>query len=362
MKLAEFDPTSLQALKFSNLATMNSPPALQKNGMTDQAPALASGMPPQRKRPTVVDGAFIEPEWNREPTTHGSFNSDTVNRIVKAQLEEASRASSEKSGSSRSSLHRSNAKRASNSTTSSVQTPGPQKYKSRRYYQNNLTDEDRQALTVSELNHNLREWTNADLANYHASRPELIPSDEQREGRIQVFLNERRRSERMVFKVAHQSKQIVGSPLVRLEVVDEDEDETYEVQARNAASRPSNPRVSSTPNLSLTPTSPSAESSQSSFRFPDSQSSSGRRPGLRPGDRYSFVSSSTSVDTQDFVARPDATFDSFLAPHKSGKGEAHKDSDQARKPGDPVKPSRRLSMPQLKKRVSQTFSFKSKKK
>jgi hypothetical protein len=227
-----------------------------------------------------------------------------------------------------------------------------------------LTDEDRQALAVGELNHNHREWTNADLANYHASRPELIPSDERREERIEVFLNERRRSERMVFRVADQSKQIVGSPLIRLEVVDEDEheDETYEAQARNAASRPSNPRVSSTPNLSLTPTSPSAETSQSSFRFPDSQSSSGRRPGLRPGDRYSFVSSSTSVDTQDFVASPDVTFDSFLAPHKSGKGEAHKDSDQARKPGDPVKPSRRLSMPQLKKRVSRTFSFKSKKK
>ena len=74
-----------------------------------------------------------------------------------------------------------------------------------------------------------------------------------------------------------------------------------------------------------------------------------------------MVSSATSLDSQDFVARPDVTFDTFLAPHKSGKGEAYKDSEQARKEGDPVKRSRRLSMPQLKKRVSQTFSLKSKK-
>ena len=365
VKLEESDSTLVQALKFSDLETMTLRITHQKHALSSRASARASTMPSQRKRPTVVDGARIEPEWDRKPSTRGSFTNDTLDRIAQAQAEETSRTPSGISDSPPPSLGHSS---DSSSAISSAQSSISKKYTGSRYYAHNLTDEDHHALAVGELNHNLREWSASDLVNYHADRIELVPASDEREERIEVIIREKYKSERLLLKAARQSRlSFVGSPLVRLEVVQEDdhEDKTYKAQVRSESTQSMvDLRAVSTPSLPLSPMSPSSQVSGELFPSPITQASAGRRPGFQQAYRFSRLSSSFSVDTE-YVARPDVTFDSFLAPHVSGKGETHKDSDNAKKEGDPQKRSRRLSrvpsMPELKKRVSQTFSFKSKK-
>ncbi|KAF1978023.1 hypothetical protein BU23DRAFT_550141 [Bimuria novae-zelandiae CBS 107.79] len=166
-------------------------------------------------------------------------------------------------------------------------------------------------------------------------------------------------------------------------------------------------RAVSTPSLPLTPTSPTLQTSQDSFPFPTAEPKRGRQnfynhnsqseffdrqtpcgsmeqspyssdtsrnssrhrvsqwPDrhhvVRKADRSSRARSSLTPDGRPYVAKADVTFDSFLAPHASGKGETHRDSQYVKKGREPRSFSRRLSkmpsMPQLKKRASQAFSF-----
>ncbi|KAL1605375.1 hypothetical protein SLS60_004923 [Paraconiothyrium brasiliense] len=287
--------------------------------------------------------------------------------------------------------------------SASMQSLSSQQPVSRRYYSSSLSDEDRTALAIGELNHNLREWTGNKLVQYHVSRIELVPYTDKRQEIIAVLLDEKRGGERFMLKSAQQAKRFVGSPLTKLEMIKEVE--AYNVQTRDEDSRAMvDLRTVSTPSLPLSPISPTPQFSQESFPFPvveaqnmrkstfGSVQNSGSRPPLSPVDHSPYTSessrdssrnrgrardrrplvrkadrnpnrilSSLAPDALPYFPKADVTFDTFLAPHASGKGETHRDSIYVKKDEEsrsfPRRLSKMASMPQLKKRASQAFSF-----
>ncbi|KAJ4355984.1 uncharacterized protein N0V89_004009 [Didymosphaeria variabile] len=358
-------------------------------------------MPSQRgKRPSIVDGRILEPEHNLKPQTFGSFNQDTLARIAQEQAEEArnARLALELPNSQNSSpLHP--PRTSSMNWSASTQSLSSQQPVSRRYYSSSLSDEDRTALAIGELNHNLSEWSGGKLVQYHVSRIELVPYTDKRQDIIADILDEKRGGERFMLKSTQQAKRFVGSPLTKLEMVKEVE--AYNVQTRDEDSRSMvDLRTVSTPSLPLSPTSLAPQFSHESFPFPVSEAQNTRNStsvgagnnGLRPARNPVVQSPHTSESSRDssrnrgrawdrrplvrkadrnpnrirssfsppYVAKTDITFDTFLAPHASGKGETHRDSI-VKKDEEPRNLPRRLSkmpsMPQLKKRASQAFIF-----
>ncbi|KAF2446852.1 hypothetical protein P171DRAFT_240447 [Karstenula rhodostoma CBS 690.94] len=362
------------------------------------------------KRPSVVDGKVLEPEWDQVPRTYGSFNQDTLARIAKAQAEHAdtARPTSERPH-SRSSSPRHPPRGASLNWGASIHSTSSQQPANRRYYNDALSDEDRTALAIGDLNHNLREWTGDRLVQYHVSRIELVPYTDKRQEIIAEILDDKRSSEELVLKSARQAKRFVSSPLNKLQIFKEVKTHTKQTY-NEAASSTVDLRAASTPSFLLSPTSPASPTSpetpaprdgfpfslveaqsthkgtssngdyfstqmlsSSMVRSPHTSESSrdsshnrgrapDRHPLVRKADRNtSRVRSSLASEALPYVAKADVTFDAFLAPHASGKGETHRDSIYTKQEEQPRNFSRRLSkmpsMPQLKKRASQAFNL-----
>ncbi|KAF9737907.1 hypothetical protein PMIN03_012615 [Paraphaeosphaeria minitans] len=365
------------------------------------------------KRPSVVDGKVLEPEWDQVPQTYGSFNQDTLARISQAQAEHAHTARpTPQLPHSQSYSPEHPTRSPSLKWGASTVSASPRQPTNGRYYSSALSDEDKTALAIGDLNHNLREWTGDMLVQYHVSRIELVPYIEERQEIIAEILDEKRGSERFVLNWARQAKRFVCSPLSKLQMFKEVN--THNEQTRDEASRSMvDLRAASTPNLLLSPTSPTSSASPTpstsggGFPFPEGDAQNNRqttyngtssigdrlsrqstntytmqsphtsdssrdstrnrarapdgRPLVRRADRNtSRVRSSLASEAASYVAKADLTFDAFLAPHASGKGETHRDSIHIQKE-QPRNFSRRLSkmpsMPQLKKRASQAFSL-----
>jgi hypothetical protein len=384
----------------------------KKHDLKVSAPVAAAGMPWQRnKRLSVVDGKVLEPEWDQVPQTYGSFNQDTLTRVAQAQAKDAHVAHpASELPHSQSSSPRHPPKTSSMDWNASVQSLSPKQPKNRRYYSNALSDKDKTALAAGDLNHNLSEWTGDRLIQYHVSRIELVPYNDQRQEIIADILDEKRGSERFILKSERQAKRFVSSPLTKLQMFKELR--THNTQTRNEASHSMvDLRAVSTPSLLLSPTSstsPTTQTSLEAFPFPamdaqnSRQSTSGstsnngdhfpsqstrssvvqspytsessrdssrnrgrapdRRPLVRKADRNpNRVCSSLPSEALPYIAKAHVTFDKFLAPHASGKGETHRDSVCIKKEERPHNFSSRLSkmpsMPQLKKRASQAFNL-----
>ncbi|KAF1852006.1 uncharacterized protein K460DRAFT_269899 [Cucurbitaria berberidis CBS 394.84] len=245
-----------------------------------------------------------------------------------------------------------------------MQTPSPRKLvKKARYYSHALSDEDKQALIVGEKNHNLKEWTPKDLVNHHESRSALLPHGMEKPDKTHAPADidqDTQQSQRSLSKLA-----------------DKENEPTYTETQQSSQSlhdlRSSSMPPPQLPPISLTPllfpdhpplelraVHTRASSSGDYFSrtpgAPSSHPSSGRNSGTS-----SRVRSPLSKEFQPFQHNPQTTFDAFLAPHKLGKGEAYRDSDNAKKPktpknspvGSPKTSLRRLSkmpsMPSLRK-------------
>lgn len=372
-----------------------------KHRRINPSQATTHTMPKQRKRPSIVDGKVLEPEWNLEPQTYGSFTQDTLDRVAQARAEEASMASvtSKFSHSQKSPPHHPH-RQYSMEWQAKMQPSASKDQPRKRYYSSNLSDKDRTALAVGEHNHNLREWKDDDLVKYHMSRIEMVPYTKNRQEVIAVILDEMRGSERPVLKSAQQTKQFVGLPLTRLELISELE--TNKVQTNKEACQSVVAyRAVSTPSLHSAPTSLSPQKLPSSFPsskpelqgshqsmndlgntsgYFDMQSSCGsmdqspcssesslnsgrnrvsrmpdRRPLVQKKDRPSRARRDFASESHLYVTKADVTFDNFLAPHASGKGETYRDFLHIEKE-EPRSFHRRFkkmaSMPQLKKRAS----------
>ncbi|KAK7189229.1 hypothetical protein PSPO01_04816 [Paraphaeosphaeria sporulosa] len=388
---------------------MGFPRNFREHSRNVSAPAKAPNMPLRHgKRPSVVDGKVLEPEWDRVPQTYGSFNQDTLARISQVQAEHArtARPTTQLPHSQRPPPE--NPPRSSCLNYSACMDSASPRQPFKRYYSSALSDEDRTALAVGELNHNLRGWTGDKLIQYHVSRIELVPYSEERQEIIAEILDEKRGGERFVLQSARQAKRFVSSPLSKLQTFKEVK--THNEQMQVEASRSMvDLRAANTSSLLLSPispispVSPPSSTSQEGFPFPvletqnirqsthsgassngdhfsrqsvsssmmqfphtsdssrDSSHNRGhapdRRPLVRRADRNtSRFRSSMALEAMHYVVNADITFDTFLAPHASGKGETHCESVHIKKEVQPRNFSRRLSKmpstPQLKKRAS----------
>ncbi|KAF2256871.1 hypothetical protein BU26DRAFT_394529, partial [Trematosphaeria pertusa] len=204
-----------------------------------------------------------------------------------------------------------------------------------RYYNNALSEEDKRALAVGEDNHNLKKWTLKDLARYHESRVELVPYGiENRDEVIAGMMYEKRRSEQYLARTEKENEL------------------TYNEQTRRQASKSMvDLRSVSAPVSMLSPLSP-VVAEQKPLLSPYSNHSGmharhastgdyfsarhNRQPSLQ--SRRSFLSagypervrSPLATEVRPYEYSPEITFDSFLAPHASGKGEAYRGAENAK--------------------------------
>lgn len=262
-------------------------------------------------------------------------------------------------------------------------TTGSTQHTKRRYYQQNLSEEDRAALSSGELNHNLREWDYNDLLKYHASRIDTVPYTDKRQSTIAAILKEKRESEQWVSSWKQRERRFVR-PLLTLFKAKTDS-ETHRLQMNDEASQsmkdptlqesylspdvePQNDhstehhsyhRVLNTPYQSpeVPGSSPSSGRDRVSHVGAESDEESDEQPqGSRPNEPFRAHAS----HERPYTVKADVTFDTFLVPHVSGKGETYRSaqSTQQNEPrGSVRRPRKVLSMPQLKKRASNIFGF-----
>ncbi|KAF1938868.1 hypothetical protein EJ02DRAFT_353573 [Clathrospora elynae] len=248
-----------------------------------------------------------------------------------------------------------------------------------RYYAQTLSVPDKHALTTGEKNQNFKSWTPKDAVMHHEARKDLVPRVMPKADKTNALAG-----------IEH-DKQKSAQAFSRMTIKkEEDEGEaTYEQPHQQLASKSTTDlRSSSAPApklLATLPVSPHmvdeemapprssqhARAASSGDYF--SHNPPGRVPGRRPvrhtrGHSPLASSSAPSSDTSNHRVRspltqevpqhqhnPRVTFDAFLAPHKSGKGEAFHDTANAKKkPEGSPKSARsrlgRMSMPLLRRR------------
>ncbi|KAJ4297545.1 hypothetical protein N0V90_005437 [Kalmusia sp. IMI 367209] len=247
-----------------------------------------------------------------------------------------------------------------------------------RYYAHALTGEDKVALAIGEKNHNLREWTADDLVQYQVSRIELVPYNDNRQEVIEVLMDEKHGSERFLLKSEQHVRHLTGFPLTKLDLVSESKQkETCTQQTRHVVSHDMvDLRTVSMPNPNPSPTTPSlpkppavsGTQQQRHSAYGGLGSSAeyfSKKPGrksMTPSPRSSdsshnsgHIRSPLAPDGRPYIRRADVTFDTFLEPHASGKGETYRDSEHSKKkePQGLRRLSKMTSMPKLRKRFSQ---------
>lgn len=264
--------------------------------------------------------------------------------------------------------------------TSFMMAPFEQRMaKKPRYYSHALTEKDKRALATGETNHNLKQWTGEDLIRFHESRLDLIhPGLENREELIKMRLEEKERGEQYVKYVLRKEKQVClhsGLPFMKSTTskvclpLPSPSNNPYQAsqfsqsaQHLRVSSAPATPafapsplsqvslasRLSAPSTLSVAPSATSCESlaptptetngsTTDYFSRPLARSTEQQHSRSWIGPRTStYVSSPLSplpTEARNYRPRRDVTFDSFLVPHNSGKGEAYRGGKNA-KEGD----------------------------
>ncbi|RAR04336.1 hypothetical protein DDE82_004540 [Stemphylium lycopersici] len=236
-----------------------------------------------------------------------------------------------------------------------------------RYYAAVLSEEDTHALTRGEKNHNLKEWSSKDLIAHHESRKNLVPRMMPRVEKTKVLAgieHDKQQSQRAVAKVTDKVRQLFGLPRIKI-TADEGKEEGPSFKQLPQASKSACDLRSidvSVPQPSPSPTSPptpkfSVDDAPIEHRYSHIRASSSgdyfsQRPSRRTGAYHNRPptsplaspgpSSENSVRIRSPLAQevqfrhnPELTFDTFLVPHKSGKGETHHDAVNAKKPKAP---------------------------
>jgi hypothetical protein len=228
--------------------------------------------------------------------------------------------------------------------------PPPPPFKTSRFYSNALNNEDKAALVRGELNHNLKVWTPKDLVMHHESRKSLVPQgpsvDKLRKMEALASIERDKQHSQQAL-----NRKVRGSailPSFRL-TNDKSEDDhvTYHTQATQSmydlrsSSAPAPQRhIPSVPTLSR------------EFSFDATTPPPLEATSIHPvstGDYFSHRSSHPRSTLPPYIAdsressrvrsplprghchNPNTTFDSMLAPHKSGKGEVLRGSPNAKK-------------------------------
>lgn len=258
----------------------------------------------------------------------------------------------------------------SSSSSSSLLYPPPSTtVKKGRYYIHALSTEDKDALAHGEHNHNLKPYTPKDMVMHHESRKELVPrgsgTDKLRkmEAFAQIEQDKQHSQQALNQKNVRRASQL---PAFRL-TNEHGKDDLIAYHAQMSQSM-YNLRTSSiaAPQPQADYPVPSLQpmvSRKFSFDEPSPSLSSHTRAtstgnyfSHRPTSLLTPPSSSFNASRQrtrsplgpkpsTHQRDPSATFDAFLVPHKSGKGEAFRDTSNAKKSKELKKKSTPMSEP-----------------
>lgn len=236
----------------------------------------------------------------------------------------------------------------------------PPKAGNARYYGHALSQGDHDALIRGEHNHNLRAYTPRDVVMHHESRKELVPqgtagTDKLREMEALAKLEQEQQHSQQVLE---RNKVRRASNLPAFRLTDEHGRDTrmtyrayhaqvsqsmYELNA--ARTQAASKRLTIVPpgvsrQFSFQAT-PPAMSRLSHIRAASGDDYFSSRPVAHqqpssppsPGPSAPHVRSPLAPPLPPtYLHNPSATFDSFLVPHKSGKGEAFRGTSAAKKP------------------------------
>jgi hypothetical protein len=234
-----------------------------------------------------------------------------------------------------------------------------------RYYRQALTDNDKHALAIGEKQPGAKDWTMDDVVHIQESRLDTLqPGIPAYQEFVEVRRDEVEEAEQAL-RMKKQQKQHRFSGLLTpgitltpadaypLRLTSQSEANLHQalIVQRNRSSE-------ATP---LPPLPPSflSQASQGEevpehVRAVSTGDISQRRSRIRPGPPRRIVSSPLAVEVQPYEVKPEVTFDKFLSPHASGKGEAYRGAANAKKEeGSP----RKGSTNKLSKRLSKMSSF-----
>lgn len=194
-----------------------------------------------------------------------------------------------------------------------------------RYYPQVLTPTDHLSLRTGQ---EVKPWTPNDVVSHHTARKSLVPSNMDKLEKMNTLAGieyEKQRSQR---SLARKLKGVFGGKGTDESGAFGGEKGDFKMHHRTAASMYDLGSFSSRPPTSLQQgISPGGRDTEY-ISHPDTAQ-------IASAPRTSNTSILTSIPTAQGTRRyshnPDITFDAFLVPHKTGKGEVHRDSEYARK-------------------------------
>lgn len=235
-----------------------------------------------------------------------------------------------------------------------------------RYYPQALSIEEKLALAQGEKDHNLQEWSGKNLITHHEARRNLVPRvmpKAEKTNALASIEHDKQHSQRALSKITEKVRKVFGRLCIKFTIDTEKDDESAHAQSP-CASQPTYDLRFSTLSPAKLPPLPESTSAPSSQEFVDnsphyhathartasSEDYFSQPPYPRTGIYYARrisplastsgapSSSNSSIRARSplaqevqFRTNPETTFDSLLAPHKSGKGEVLKDSKYAQK-------------------------------
>jgi hypothetical protein len=245
--------------------------------------------------------------------------------------------------------------RGSSSISSAHYLQVPSPIKRARYYSHALSTEDKDALAHGDHNHNLKPYTPKDVVMHHESRKELLPQGNGTDKLHKMEALAHIEQDKQYSQQAMDKKKVRRSSLLPvLRLTNEhgkDDHVAYHPQASQSMYdlRTFNPAA---PQLHMDASVSSVQPPMSrKFSFdepPPAQSSHVRatstgdyfthRTSAHPGLLTPPSSNASPSRMRSPLApptghqrNPSATFDAFLVPHKSGKGEAFRGASNAKK-------------------------------
>jgi predicted protein tyrosine phosphatase len=233
-----------------------------------------------------------------------------------------------------------------------------------RYYRQALTDNDKHALAIGEKQPGAKDWTMDDVIRMQKSRLDTLhPGIPAYKEFVEVRRDEVEEAEQALgMKKQQKQNRFSGLLTPRITLTPADAyplrlTSQSEADLHQALSVQRN-RSSEAPPLPPLPPSFLSQASQGEevpghVRAVSTGDISQRRSRIRPGPPRRIVSSPLAVEVQPYEVKPEVTFDKFLSPHASGKGEAYRGAANAKKEGSP----RKGSTNKLSKRLSKISSF-----
>jgi hypothetical protein len=247
---------------------------------------------------------------------------------------------------------------SSNSSSHSLQVPSLHTSRKARYYPSALSEQDKEALVHGELNHNLKEYTPKDVVMHHESRKALVPQGHgvNKLHNMEALANIERQKQHSQQALNKKVRGSVILPSFRLTNESGKDDRiTYHQQATQSMCDLRSPSAPPAPqHPSNAPPSPPPPTLSRKFSFDTASPPAFQSSHVRAASNGDYFSRHTRIPHTQLPSppssgsssrvrsplvqevprhrhNPSATFDSFLVPHKSGKGEVFRDSPSAKK-------------------------------